>query len=77
MIYRLSYDGKEFYSSRQVDIYKGDGNEIRAQEPKGLLPLCYELYSVADGLLDSSDLGAMIGKIRRLSHQPKPGNGKP
>jgi hypothetical protein len=77
VLYRVSYDGEEFYSSRQFDIAQGEGNESYANEPKGLSALCYELYSVADGLVDSPDLGKMIGTIREFSHQPRPGIGKP
>ncbi len=83
VVYRLSYSSEDdkFYSSRQFKLDPAGGHETYDDElgkdhPSPKL-LCYELYSVADELVSSPDLGAMIGDIRKLSNQPKPGNGKP
>src|SRR6187551_175247 len=57
VIYRVSYDGVRFYSSRQVDE-KNQGNEKHVSEPEGLEAIAFDLFSAPTSLTSSARASA-------------------
>ena len=84
VIYRVSYDGERFYSSRQLEL-EGKGDERWAGEPHSLQEMAFDLLSAPRALIESKEVGpegmsklsSEVLKIYDMSHMPSPGTLRP